>query len=217
MVVDDDAIVRRGLRTILESAPDIEVLAEAADGQAGVEQARRLMPDVIFMDIRMPRLDGLAATREICALPVAVPPRVVMLTTFGLDEYVAEALRSGAVGFLLKDSAPTELLEAVRIVMDGNALLSPAVTRRLITAFADRVPSITHDQQARLGELTARETKVLTLLAQGLSNTEIGARMFLGEGTVKGHVSRILSKLGAANRVQAAIFAHNAGLATGTS
>ncbi|GGV57849.1 DNA-binding response regulator [Streptomyces spectabilis] len=210
VLVDDDAIVRQGLRAILESAPDVTVVAEASDGAAGVADARGLLPDVVIMDIRMPRMDGLAATRAITALPSR--PKVIILTTFGLDEYVAEALRAGAVGFLLKDTGPTELLEALRVVMAGDALLSPAVTRQLIAAFTHQVPSLSRQERARLASLTPRELQVLTLLGRGYSNADIATELFLGEATVKGHVSRILDKLGAGNRVQAAIRAHDAGL-----
>ncbi|QLE70461.1 response regulator transcription factor [Streptomyces rectiverticillatus] len=210
LLVDDDAIVRQGMRAILESAPDITVIAEATDGVAGVADARRLLPDVVIMDIRMPRMDGLAATREINALPSR--PKVIILTTFGLDEYVAEGLRTGAVGFLLKDTGPAELLEAVRVVMAGDALLSPAVTRRLIAVFAHHIPVLSAQERARLDSLTFREREVLALLGRGYSNGGIAAELFLGEATVKGHVSRILDKLGADNRVQAAIRAHDAGL-----
>ncbi|MFF4410189.1 response regulator [Streptomyces sp. NPDC001404] len=210
VLVDDDAIVRQGMRTILKSAPDITVVAEASDGAAGTADVRRLLPDVVIMDIRMPRMDGLAATRQIAQL--AARPKVIILTTFGLDEYVAEALRAGAVGFLLKDTGPVELLEAVRVVMAGDALLSPSVTRRLIAAFARHIPTLNEDERARLASLTSREREVLTLLGRGCSNGDIAAELFLGEATVKGHVSRILIKLGAENRVQAAIRAHDAGL-----
>ncbi|MEU7688382.1 response regulator transcription factor [Streptomyces spectabilis] len=210
VLVDDDAIVRQGLRAILESAPDVTVVAEASDGAAGVADARGLLPDVVIMDIRMPRMDGLAATRAITALPSR--PKVIILTTFGLDEYVAEALRAGAVGFLLKDTGPTELLEALRVVMAGDALLSPAVTRQLIAAFTHQVLSLSWQERARLASLTPRELQVLTLLGRGYSNADIATELFLGEATVKGHVSRILDKLGAGNRVQAAIRAHDAGL-----
>ncbi|MFC5801282.1 response regulator [Streptomyces formicae] len=210
VLVDDDAIVRRGMRAILESAPDVTVMAEASDGCAGVADAQRLLPDVVIMDIRMPRMDGLAATREIATL--ASRPRVIILTTFGLDEYVAEALRAGAVGFLLKDTGPAELLEAVRVVMAGDALLSPAVTRQLISAFARHMPKLSDDERVRLSSLTSREREVLALLGRGCSNGDIATQLFLGEATVKGHVSRILDKLGASNRVQAAIRAHDAGL-----
>jgi DNA-binding NarL/FixJ family response regulator len=210
LVVDDEQLVRSGLRMILESAGDIEVVAEAADGHEATEQVRRHRPAVVLMDIRMPALDGLAATREIAALPD--PPRVVMLTTFELDEYVHAALANGAVGFLLKDTPPRDLIQAVRTVADGNAMLAPTVTRRLIAEFAARGSPQALAARRQLEALTGREREVLVAVAQGLSNAEIGARLFMSEATVKAHVSRVLAKLGMANRVQAAILAHDAGV-----
>jgi DNA-binding NarL/FixJ family response regulator len=210
LVVDDEQLVRSGLRMILESAGDIEVVAEAADGHEATEQVRRHRPAVVLMDIRMPGLDGLAATREIAALPD--PPRVVMLTTFELDEYVHAALANGAVGFLLKDTPPRDLIQAVRTVAEGNAMLAPTVTRRLIAEFAARGSPQALAARRQLEALTGREREVLVAVAQGLSNAEIGARLFMSEATVKAHVSRVLAKLGMANRVQAAILAHDAGV-----
>jgi DNA-binding NarL/FixJ family response regulator len=210
VVVDDEQLVRSGLRMILESAGDVEVVGEAADGGAAVEQVRRHRPDAVLMDIRMPAMDGLAATREITALPD--PPKVIMLTTFELDEYVHAALENGAVGFLLKDIPPRDLVQAVRTVAEGNAMLAPTVTRRLIAEFAARSSTQAVAARRQLETLTGREREVVVAVAQGLSNAEIGRRLFMSEATVKAHVSRVLSKLGLSNRVQAAILAHDAGL-----
>jgi DNA-binding NarL/FixJ family response regulator len=210
VVVDDEQLVRSGLRMILESAGDVEVVGEAADGGAAVEQVRLHRPDAVLMDIRMPAMDGLAATREITALPD--PPKVVMLTTFELDEYVHAALENGAVGFLLKDTPPRDLVQAVRTVAEGNAMLAPTVTRRLIAEFAARSSTQAVAARRQLETLTGREREVVVAVAQGLSNAEIGRRLFMSEATVKAHVSRVLSKLGLSNRVQAAILAHDAGL-----
>jgi DNA-binding NarL/FixJ family response regulator len=211
VLVDDEQLVRSGLRMILESAGDIEVVGEAADGGEAVEQVRRHRPDAVLMDIRMPVMDGLAATRELAALPD--PPKVIMLTTFELDEYVHTALEHGAVGFLLKDTPPRDLIQAVRTVADGNAMLAPTVTRRLITEFAARGGTRALAARGRLEALTGRELEVVVALAQGMSNAEIGRSLFMSEATVKAHVSSILAKLGMTNRVQAAILAHDAGLA----
>jgi DNA-binding NarL/FixJ family response regulator len=210
LLVDDEQLVRSGLRMILESAGDIEVVGEAADGGGAVELVRRHRPDVALMDIRMPAMDGLAATRALTALPD--PPRVIMLTTFELDEYVHTALEHGAVGFLLKDTPPRDLIQAVRTVAEGNAMLAPTVTRRLIAEFASRNSAKAVAARRRLDTLTGREREVVVALAQGLSNAEIGRRLFMSEATVKAHVSRVLAKLGLSNRVQAAILAHDAGL-----
>ena len=211
VLVDDEQLVRSGLRMILESAGDIEVVGEAADGGGAVEQVRLHRPDAVLMDIRMPAMDGLAATRELTALPD--PPKVIMLTTFELDEYVHTALEHGAVGFLLKDTPPRDLIQAVRTVADGNAMLAPSVTRRLIAEFAARGGTRAVAARRRLEALTGRELEVVVAVAQGLSNAEIGRRLFMSEATVKAHVSSILAKLGLTNRVQAAILAHDAGLA----
>jgi DNA-binding NarL/FixJ family response regulator len=210
VLVDDEQLVRSGLRMILESAGDIEVVGEAADGGGAVEQVRLHRPDAVLMDIRMPAMDGLAATRELTALPD--PPKVIMLTTFELDEYVHTALENGAVGFLLKDTPPRDLIQAVRTVADGNAMLAPTVTRRLIAEFASRNSAQAVAARRRLEALTARELEVTMAVAQGLSNAEIGRRLFMSEATVKAHVSRVLAKLGMGNRVQAAILVHDAGL-----
>ena len=211
VLVDDEQLVRSGLRMILESAGDIEVVGEAADGGEAVEQVRLHRPDAVLMDIRMPAMDGLAATRELTALPD--PPKVIMLTTFELDEYVHTALEHGAVGFLLKDTPPRDLIQAVRTVADGNAMLAPTVTRRLIAEFAALGGTRSVAARKRLEALTGRELEVGVAVAQGLSNAEIGRRLFMSEATVKAHVSSILAKLGLTNRVQAAILAHDAGLA----
>jgi DNA-binding NarL/FixJ family response regulator len=213
VLVDDEQLVRSGLRMILESAGDIEIVGEAADGGGAVEQVRRHRPDAVLMDIRMPAMDGLTATREITALPD--PPRIIMLTTFELDEYVHAALEHGAVGFLLKDTPPRDLIQAIHTVAEGNAMLAPTVTRRLIAEFAARSSAQAVAARKRLEALTEREREVVVAVAQGLSNAEIGKRLFMSEATVKAHVSRVLAKLGMANRVQAAILVHDAGL-TGT-
>jgi DNA-binding NarL/FixJ family response regulator len=213
VLVDDEELVRSGLRMILESAGDIEVVGEAADGGGAVEQVRLRRPDAVLMDIRMPGMDGLAATRELNALPD--PPKVIMLTTFELDEYVHAALEHGAVGFLLKDTPPRDLIQAVRTVADGNAMLAPTVTRRLIAEFAARGGTRASTARRRLDALTGRELEVVVAVAQGLSNAEIGRRLFMSEATVKAHVSSVLAKLGLGNRVQAAILAHDAGLTGG--
>ena len=211
LIVDDEALVRAGLRMILSAADDLEVVAEAEDGADAVEAVRAHRPDVVLMDIRMPRLDGLRATQQVLALEPA--PRVVVLTTFDLDDYVFRALEAGASGFLLKDTPPRDLVRAVQVVAAGDAMLSPGVTRRLIGHFSDSGSS-TRQRTAleRLGGLTAREREVLVAVARGLSNAEVGRELFMSEATVKAHVSRLLTKLDAGNRVQVAIIAHDAGL-----
>jgi DNA-binding NarL/FixJ family response regulator len=209
LLVDDEQLVRSGLRMILQASGEIEVVAEAADGAEAVQQVRLHRPDVVLMDIRMPTMDGMAATRHITALPN--PPKIIVLTTFELDEYVHTALQHGAVGFLLKDTPPRDLLQAVRTVSAGNAMLSPTVTKRLLAEFTARGSSRTFAAQ-QLAALTEREREVVVAVAQGLSNAEIGRRLFMSEATVKAHVSRVLAKLGMSNRVQAAILAHDAGL-----
>jgi len=210
LIADDEALVRSGLRMIVETTEDVRVAAEAADGREAVTQALAHRPDVVLMDIRMPGTDGLAATRELMARDD--PPRVVVLTTFHLDEYVHEALRAGAAGFLLKDTPPRDLIQAIRVVAAGEAMLSPAVTRRLMDEFAGTGASRRHDARRRLSMLTERENEVLLYVGEGLSNAEIGRRLHMSEATVKTHVSRLLDKLGATNRVQVAILAHDAGL-----
>ncbi|MEU5878425.1 response regulator transcription factor [Spirillospora sp. NPDC047279] len=214
LLVDDEELLRYGLKTILESDSRLRVVAEAKDGAQAVELGRAHMPDVVLMDIRMPGMDGLSATRSL--MEGTRPPKVIVLTTFDLDQYVYDALRAGAVGFLLKDTPPPELIQAVRTVADGNAILSPAVTSRLITRFAE--PERDLSRQRRLVEgLTGRERDVLRLLAEGRSNAEIAARLFMSEGTVKVHVSHLLAKLAVGNRVQAAILAHQVGLVADAS
>lgn len=211
MLADDQTLVRAGFRSILEGEDDIEIVAEAGDGEQAVARARELRPDVVLMDIRMPVLDGLEATRRIIADPRLADVRVVILTTFDLDDYVYEALRAGASGFLLKDASATELADAVRVVAAGDALLSPSVTRRLIAEFSrlggPRAPS-----RKRLEELTERETEVLSLVARGLSNGEIAGRLVVAEQTVKTHFGRILMKLGLRDRPQAIVYAYEVGL-----
>ncbi len=211
VVVDDEALVRGGLRMILESADDIEVVGEADDGSRAVAAVQQHRPDVVLMDVRMPGMDGLSAAAAVLARPD--PPRVVMLTTFDLDSYVFSALEAGASGFLLKDTPPRDLISAVRVVAAGEAMLSPGVTRKLIGHFAVGGGTSRRDAAAsRVTALTDRETEVLVAVGRGLSNAEIGRELYLSEATVKAHVSRLLSKLGAANRVQVAIVAHEAGL-----
>ncbi len=211
LIVDDEALVRAGLKMILESADDLEVVAEADDGADAAAMVRRYRPDVVLMDIRMPRLDGLAATREVQALPD--PPKVVVLTTFDLDDYVFRALQAGASGFLLKDTPPRELVQAVKVVAAGDAMLSPAVTRRLIGHFAaDSRSDRQRQARERITALTDREREVLAAVGGGLSNADIGKTLYMSEATVKAHVSRVLVKLNATNRVQVAILAHDAGL-----
>ncbi|GIH51453.1 two component transcriptional regulator, LuxR family [Microbispora rosea] len=210
LIVDDEALVRSGLRMILEAAGDVVVVGEARDGEEAIGAAARLRPEVVLMDVRMPGMDGLTATGRL--LRAAGPPKVVMVTTFDLDEYVHEALRLGAVGFLLKDTPPRELIAAVRTVAEGNAMLSPSVLKRLLGSFAHKAPSRAEVARHRLAALTAREEDVVRALARGLSNAEIGRELKLSEPTVKAHVSRLLAKLGLANRVQAAILVHDADL-----
>ncbi|MFD4830283.1 response regulator [Streptomyces uncialis] len=216
LIVDDQIMVREGFSVLLNAMPDIEVVGEAVNGREAVNRVRELSPDVVLMDIRMPELNGIDATREIVAADGGA--KVLVLTTFDLDEYVYQALRAGASGFLLKDASARQLAEGVRIVASGEALLAPSVTRRLITEFSKlaaepRVPAVT---QAAYGELTERETEVLVLIAQGLSNAEIASRLVVAESTIKTHVSRVLVKLGLRDRTQAAVFAYEARLVTPT-
>jgi DNA-binding NarL/FixJ family response regulator len=211
LVVDDQALVRAGFCVILDTADGIEVVGEASDGAAAVAQAAALRPDVVLMDVRMPGMDGLEATRIITTRPSAGPPKVVMLTTFDLDDYVYEALRAGASGFLLKDSPRGDLIAAVRAAAAGDALLAPSVTRRLIEAFARRPPE-TSPSPSRLAALTGRERDVLLLLARGRTNAEIAAVLFVSEATVKTHVGNLLAKLGLRDRVQAVILAYETGM-----
>jgi DNA-binding NarL/FixJ family response regulator len=213
VVVDDQALVRAGFRMILESEPDITVVGEAGDGVDAVELVARARPDVVLMDIRMPRRDGVAATAEIVAAGTdeRPAPKVVILTTFDLDDHVFDAVRAGASGFLLKDTPAEELLDAVRVVAGGDALLAPSVTRQLISEFARQRPA-TAEPPAELDGLTEREREVLALMARGLSNAEIAAELVLGETTVKTHVGRVLTKLHLRDRVQAVVLAYETGL-----
>jgi DNA-binding NarL/FixJ family response regulator len=210
LVADDQALVRVGLRKILDTEPDLSVVAEAEDGEEAVSRARELEPDVVLMDIRMPVLDGIEATRRIVEAQPAT--RVLVLTTFGLDTYVFDALRAGASGFMLKDAPPEEIAAAVRIVARGEALLAPAITRTVVEEFARREPPAPAPAPRGLDELTTREREVLDLLARGLSNAEICARLVVSEATTKTHVARILQKLGLRDRAQAVIFAYENGL-----
>ena len=214
LIVDDEELVRTGLRMILEAEPDLTVVGTAVDGASGVAAARRFRPDVVLRDIRMPGLDGLAATRELLGGAEPAGCKVVILTTFDVDEHVYEALRAGASGFLLKDVPADQLAHAIRVAAAGEALLAPSVTRRLISAFTRRLPAdgVRAPVPAGLAELTAREEEVLRLLAEGLSNAEIAQRLYVGEATVKTHVARVLTKLGVRDRVQAVIIAFRTGL-----
>ncbi|MFC5802267.1 response regulator [Streptomyces formicae] len=217
IIVDDQAMVRAGFAALLAAQPDIDVVGEAPDGRQGVAVARAAHPDVVLMDVRMPELDGLAAAREILSPPPGVVrvPKVLMLTTFDVDDYVYEALRAGASGFLLKDAPPADLISAVRIVASGEALLAPSVTRRLIADFAAQRPAPRRDRASlRLHGLTPRETEVLELIARGMSNQEIAGHLILAEQTVKTHIGRVLSKLALRDRAQAVIFAYESGLVT---
>jgi len=211
LIADDHALMRNGLRGILDAEEDMEVVGEAEDGAQAVDEAVKLHPDIVIMDIRMPRLDGIEATKRLAAQGTRAP-RVLVLTTFDLDEYVYEALRAGAGGFMLKDAPPRQLAEAVRTVAAGEALLAPAVTKRLIERYVSRPPSDSVRRE-RFAELTDRELEVLQLLTRGLSNVEIGERLFLSEATVKTHVTRVLTKLGVRDRVQAVVLAYETGLA----
>lgn len=206
LLVDDEELVRTGLRMILDAEPDLTVVGDAADGVEALARLRELAPDVVLMDIRMPRMDGLEATRRIVSQSDA---RVVVLTTFDLDEHVYAALGGGASGFLLKDAPATQLVHAIRVAAAGDALLAPSVTRRLIAHFTENRPSV---RPLIPTDLTPRETEVLTLLAEGLSNTEIAERLVVGDATVKTHVARVLAKLGVRDRVQAVVLAYRSGL-----
>ncbi len=209
LLCDDQALVRSGFQMILEAQPDIEVVGEAGDGREAIDLANRLGPHVILMDVRMPNLDGVEATRRLVAQ--ATPARILILTTFDLDEYVFAAIRAGASGFLLKDVRPAELVDAIRVVAAGDALLAPSVTRRLLDRFAETLPR-DHGPPPELASLTERELEVLKLVAGGLSNAELAARLFVSETTVKTHVSSVLRKLNLRDRVQAVVLAYEAGL-----
>jgi DNA-binding NarL/FixJ family response regulator len=210
LIADDQALVRVGLRKILEAEPEISVIGEANDGEDAVTEARRLRPDVVVMDIRMPVLDGIEATRRIGRAEPGT--RVLILTTFGLDEYVYDALRAGASGFMLKDAPPEEIAAAVRIVASGEALLAPTVTRAVIEEFARQQPASAPTPPPAIDELTSREREVFDLLARGFSNPEICEQLVISEATAKTHVARILQKLGLRDRVQAVIYAYETGL-----
>jgi len=210
LIADDQSLVRAGFRLVLENHPDLEVVGEAANGNQAVHSVGRLAPDVVLMDIRMPELDGIAATRQITARH---PTRVLVLTTYDLDEYVYDALQAGASGFLLKDTPPQQLADGIRAVADGEALLAPTVTRRLIEEFA-RIGPACRTPPSELDELTPRELEVLRLLARGMSNAEIAAALVLGDTTVKTHVAHVLGKLGLRDRVQAVVLAYESGLVT---
>ena len=210
LLCDDQALVRDGFRMILNAQEEIDVVGEAADGAEAVELSKRLLPHVVVMDVRMPGMNGIEATRRIVAS--GVDSRVLILTTFDLDEYVYEALRVGASGFLLKDVTAAQLAEGVRVVAAGEAMLAPTVTRRLLERFAGILPGAEEQMPSSLSALTGREREILTLLASGLSNAELGARLYLSEPTIKTHLSSIFRKLGVRDRVQAVIAAYDAGL-----
>ena len=210
LLVDDEALVRKGFRLILEGQPDIEIVGEASTGREAVALAAALAPDVVLVDIKMPEMDGLEATRQILAGPHA--PRIIVLTTFGIDDYIYDALRAGASGFLLKAASPEELTEAVRLVAAGNAVLQPSVTTRLVEGFAHGRTSSVHYDDSELAELTSREVEVFTLLAAALSNAEIGRALVISESTAKTHVARVLMKLDLHDRAQAVVRAYEIGL-----
>jgi DNA-binding NarL/FixJ family response regulator len=210
MLVDDQVLLRTGFRMVLAAQPDMEVVAEAGDGVEAIENLRHTAVDVVLMDVRMPRLDGVEATRRICAGPDA--PKVLILTTFDLDEYAFSGLKAGASGFMLKDVPPGELLSAIRSVHSGDAVVAPSTTRRLLDRFSQLLPSSGDPHHKELERLTGREREVLLLVAQGLSNGEIAGRLVLSEATVKTHVGRILTKLNLRDRVQVVVLAYESGL-----
>jgi DNA-binding NarL/FixJ family response regulator len=210
LIADDQALMRTGFRMILEAEPDLQVVGEAANGKEAVAEAGRLRPDVVLMDVRMPEMDGIEATRRL--LDGNDDTRVVMLTTFDMDEYVYEALRAGASGFLVKDVPPEQLVAGIRSVASGDSLLAPSVTRRLIQEFVRRPPDAIHTSQSELSRLTAREGEVLRMMARGLSNPEIASELFVSETTVKTHVAHVLAKLGVRDRVQAVVLAYESGV-----
>ena len=210
LLADDQAMVRAGFRMLLEAEPDIQVVGEAEDGVVAVSAVRSLKPDVVLMDIQMPVMDGLEATRHIVAEQSKVPTRVLILTTFERDEYIFESLRSGASGFILKNAPPEDLINAIRVVAEGNALLAPSVTRRIIAEFAKKPVPKTYEEETK--RLTEREIEVLRLVARGKTNEEIAGELVIGEATVKTHVSNVLSKLDLRDRVQLVVFAYESGL-----
>jgi DNA-binding NarL/FixJ family response regulator len=215
LLADDQEMMRMAYRMVIESQPDLDVVGEAANGRDAVEAAGRLHPDVILMDVRMPHMDGVEATRRITA--TLSDARIIILTTFDLDEYVYAALRAGASGFLLKDAPPNDLLSGIRAVASGDAVVAPSVTRRLLTSYAHRLPApgqLNPTQRSKLETLTSRESEVLLEVARSLSNAEIAEKLFLSEATVKSHVGRILAKLGLRDRVQIVVFAYETGLIT---
>ncbi|MFD7547820.1 response regulator [Streptomyces sp. NPDC059578] len=216
IIVDDQAMVRAGFAALLAAQSDIDVVGEAPNGKDGVTLSRTTHPDLVLMDVRMPEMDGLTATRTLLDPPPGVVhrPKVLMLTTFDADDYIFEALRAGASGFLLKDAPPADLISAVRIVAGGDALLAPSVTRKLIAEFAERKTSSRRERSLALNGLTPRETEVLGLIARGLSNQEIAGRLVLAEQTVKTHIGRVLAKLNLRDRAQAVVFAYESGLVT---
>ncbi|WP_326647060.1 response regulator transcription factor [Streptosporangium sp. NBC_01755] len=216
LLVDDQPLLRTGFRLILEAEPDLTVVGEAGDGKAAQDQSRALLPDVVLMDIRMPGVDGIEATRRIVreAAGGAHVPRVLVLTTFDLDEYIVEALRAGASGFLLKDVPPEELVQAIRVVAAGDAIVAPSITRRLLDKFGAHLPTHRESTPARLERLTERELEVLKLIAKGMSNAEIAAELVVSETTVKTHVGNVLTKLSLRDRVQAVVLAYETGLIT---
>jgi DNA-binding NarL/FixJ family response regulator len=212
VIVDDQALVRTGFRMILEAEGDIDVLGEASDGLEALSIVEKAAPDVVLMDIRMPNMDGVEATRRLAGPGVENPTKVIILTTFDLDEYVVDALRAGASGFLLKDVPPEKLVEAIRTVAEGEALLAPSITRRLLDKFAARLPDPNAAGVPELETLTEREVEVLKLMARGLSNAEIADQLYVAETTVKTHVGRVLTKLNLRDRVQAVVLAYECGL-----
>ncbi|MER6788448.1 response regulator transcription factor [Streptomyces sp. NPDC000658] len=210
LICDDQELIRMGLRMVIDSQPDLSVVGEAADGDAALACAAALEPDLVLMDVRMPGLDGLAATERLCAEPDG--PRILVVTTFDLDEYAYAALRAGANGFLVKDAPAEEILVTVRAVLRGQVMVSPSLTRRLVERFVLSAPAAAPAQRSRLAVLTSREREVLALVARGLANGEIADSLFVGETTVKTHLGRVLTKLGLRDRVQAVIFAYESGL-----
>jgi DNA-binding NarL/FixJ family response regulator len=212
LIVDDQPLMRTGFRMILDAEPDIEVVGEGGDGFEAIELAAHVRPDVVLMDIRMPRMDGIEATRRLAGSEARDPVRVLILTTFDLDELVLGALRAGASGFLLKDAPPEDMVEAIRIVARGDALIAPSVTRRLLDRFASKLPDPQRPRPAMLDSLTARELEVLGLVARGMTNGEIADQLVVSETTVKTHVGRILSKLDLRDRVQAVVLAYETGI-----